>query len=241
MKKMYCLLSLALPPLALLHAQAPQQLEAPYIEVTGTAENAVVPDEIYLGIAISEKNDGRIKTSIETQEIKLKDAIQNVGINLENLYLSGAAADLVKVKWRKKDAVSKKGYTLKLSSATELGKVLQALDGIDIDDAQIIKLGHSQMEVLRKEVRIAAMKAAKEKADYMLAAIGEKTGKPLVVKDVSDRYLDYGSSGAPGASSNIYMRQQDGYNYDIKDKDGEIEFNKINIKTSVYIKFSIQN
>ena len=46
--------------------------EQPYIEVTGTAEKEVIPDEIYIGIIIREKYVNKEKVTIEEQEQKLK-------------------------------------------------------------------------------------------------------------------------------------------------------------------------
>ena len=46
--------------------------EQPYIEVTGTAEKEVTPDEIYIGIIIREKYVNKVKVTIEEQEEKLK-------------------------------------------------------------------------------------------------------------------------------------------------------------------------
>ena len=43
-----------------------------HIDVTGTAETEVVPDEIYVAIVIRERYEGREKISIESQEEKLK-------------------------------------------------------------------------------------------------------------------------------------------------------------------------
>jgi hypothetical protein len=89
--------------------------ELPYIEVDGTAEKEVVPDEIYIGIIIHEKYVNKVKITIEEQEEKLKSGIKSLGIDLENLYLSDANADYVKVRWQKKDVLTMKEYTLKVS------------------------------------------------------------------------------------------------------------------------------
>ena len=42
----------------------------------------------------------------------------------------------------------------------------------------------------RKEVKIQAIKAAKEKANYLLNAIGNKAGKPLEIIEISDNDSD---------------------------------------------------
>lgn len=219
----------------------PQTEEPPYIEVTGTAEKEVVPDQIFVEIVIREKYENRIKISIEEQEVKLRNSIKSLGIDLANLYLSDANADYVKVRWQKKDLLTKKEYTLKVSTATTVGQVFQELENLEITDASISKVSHSKLDSLRKEVKITAIKAAKDKADYLLAAIGEQTGKPLVIKE-NDISQTHTYSNVAIAVSNL--NQNDEF-YNVagdlsKTGDNEIQFQKIKIQTSIYVKFSIQ-
>jgi uncharacterized protein YggE len=146
--------------------------EQPYIEVTGTAEQEIVPDEIYIGIVIREKYAGKVKLSIEEQEVKLKNAVKSLGIDLDNLYLSDVNADYVKIRWQKKDVLTKKEYTLKVSNATAVGQVFVELEKLEITDGFIAKVNHSKMDKWKKEVKIQAIQDAKEKAQYLLKAIG---------------------------------------------------------------------
>ena len=215
--------------------------EQPYIEVNGTSEMEVVPDEIYIGIIINEKYENRVKVSIEEQEEKLKSAVKSLGIDLSNLYLSDVNADYVKIRWQKKDVLTKKDYTLKVSNATTVGLVFLELEKLEIRDAFISKVNHSKMDSLRKEVKTKAIKAAKDKADYLLAAIGEQTGKPLVVKD--NEYTSVGNMAnvnVRGSSSFGEVFFVDGINKMRSEGNNEIEFRKIKIQTSIYIKFSIK-
>jgi len=118
--------------------------EQPYIEITGTAEKEVVPDEIYIGIIIREKYVNKVKVTIEEQEEKLKNAVKSLGIDLTNLYLSDANADYVKIRWQKKDVLTKKDYTLKVSNATTVGQVFLELEKLEITDAYISRVNHSK-------------------------------------------------------------------------------------------------
>jgi len=212
--------------------------ERPYIEVTGTAEKEVIPDEIYIGIIIREKYENKVKVTIEEQEEKLKSAIKSLGIDLENLYLSDANADYVKIRWQKKDVLTKKDYTLKVSTATAVGQVFQELEKLEIKDAYISKVSHSKLDSLRKEVKIMAIKAAKDKADYLLTAIGEQTGKPLVIKENEMLPIQTFVNVRGSRSSETAYNFED---INIKSLDNnEIQFQKIKIQTSIYVKFSIK-
>jgi uncharacterized protein len=209
----------------------------PFIEVTGTAEKEVIPDEIYIAIIIRERYVNKEKISIEAQEEKLKSAIKSLGINLNDLSLSDANADFVKIRWQKKDVLTKKDYTLKVSTATTVGQVFLELEKLQITDAYVSRVDHSKMDSLRKEVKITAIKAAKEKADYLLKAIGEQTGKPLIIKE--NEVLGGHRSNVRGVVAQHKYGRSDSENLSEED-DKDIEFQKINIQTSIYVKFTIK-
>lgn len=214
--------------------------EKPYIEVTGTAEKEVIPDEIYINIIIREKYVNREKVTIEAQEEKLKAVLKEIGVDISNLSLADANADYVKVKWQTKDVLTKKDYSLKVSDATTLGQVFQQLSKLEINDAYVSKVDHSKIDSLKKETRITAIKAAKEKADYLLSAIDEQTGKPLVITENSNiiQKARYESMALSNISSVASMTAG---LYQEEDKlKNEIQFQKIKITATIYVKFSIK-
>lgn len=96
--------------------------------------------------------------TIEEQEAKLKTAIKSLGIDLANLNLSDANADYVKIRWQKKDVLTKKDYTLKVSTATSVGQVFLELQKLEITEAYISKVNHSKMDSLRKEIEFQKIK-----------------------------------------------------------------------------------
>lgn len=213
--------------------------EQPYIEVTGTAEKEVIPDEIYISIVIREKYEGKTKITIEEQEEKLKEGLILIGVDIKNLSLSDANADFVKVKWQRKDVLTKKDYVLKTANATSVGQVFQKLEELEILDAYISKVSHSKIDSLRKEVKIQAMKAAKEKADYLLNVIGQQTGQALVVTEsfqnntVTNREImalpQRNVNSMAGVDSKVGLTP----NF-------EIQFQKIKLTASIYVKFAIK-
>lgn len=214
--------------------------DKPYIEVTGTAEREIIPDEIYVGITLRERVVNKEKLSIEAQEEKLKNALKETGIDIaKNLSVSDLNADFIRVRWRKKDVITQKDYTLKVADATTLGKVFQKLDELDILDAKINRVYHSKMDSLRKSMKIAAIKAAKEKADYLLHAIGEQASTPLIIKEQEDNF----TNDLNAFRGNVYIKANKSYdNLDqlIDSEKDEIEFKKIKIRAVIYVKFGIK-
>lgn len=212
----------------------------PYIEVLGTSEMEIIPDEIYIGIVIRERYVNKTKITIEEQEEKLKKSLQNIDIRLENLYLSDLNADFVKVHWRKKDVITKKEYTLKLSTASELSAVFQELENIEINEASISRVDHSKIDSLRKQVKIQAIKDAKDKADYLLTAIGERAGKPLVITESPMTITRNEVSRLPVRSTTRIVETGGGVHSLMENKKVEIEFQKIKLYSNLYVKFSIE-
>jgi len=213
----------------------------PYIEVTGTAEKEIIPNEIYIAITIRERHEGKEKITIEKQEADLKESLKSIGIPLDNLSLSDANADYIRVKWTKKDVIAKTEYSLKVGDALTVGKVFEKLDELKIVDAYISKVSHSKLDEFKKEVKIMAIKAAKDKADYLLAAINEQTGMPLIIKEITALPL----SNVAG----VNVRYDNGYdkeryyfseNKSSSNDDLTIQFSKIKLQNSIYVKFEIK-
>lgn len=217
-----------------------QHEEKPYIEVTGTAELEVVPDEIYINLIIRERFVNKEKITIEEQEAKLKNALRKTGVDLSNLYLTNANADFIRVRYRKKGVVTQKDYTLKVTDAVTVGKVFDELDSLEINDAYIARTSHTKMDSLKKELKIQAVKAAKAKADYLLNAIGEQTGKPLIVRE--DANIATALQRVPGvnyyANSRLgYLAEADGRD---KPEEAEIQFQKVKLQAGIYVRFLIR-
>ena len=118
-----------------------------------------------------ERIENKVKITIAEQETKLKTELTNLNIPLTDLSLSDANANYVKVKWTKKDVMAQSEYILKVGDATTVGSVFEKLDELKIHDANIDRVSHSKMEEYRKEVKIMAIKAAKEKAEALAARL----------------------------------------------------------------------
>jgi uncharacterized protein YggE len=213
--------------------------EKPFIEVTGIAEQEIVPDEIFVSITLREIFVNREKVTIDAQETRLKEALTSIGISLNNLSLADADADYVRVRWTRKDLLTRKDYILKLNSAMQVGQVFQELDKLEINDANVSRVNHSKIDSLNKAVKIMAIKAAKEKADYLLAAINEKTGQPLIINESGQKFLHAspGVINTRGARLNEVEYFVDGVK--TKGIEKEIQFEKIKIRSEIYVKFLI--
>ena len=183
MKKLVLFFAIILSGMTVTAQQIVQPEEKPNIEVTGSAEMEIVPDEIYINIVLREKNKNNDKFKIEAQEDALLQKLKENGFDINNLSLSGADGDLQYRVFRKNKVLTEKRLLMKVQNAGEVNKLFRLLDELEIEDAGISRTSHSQIEKFRKEIKIEAMKNAKDKADYLLLAIGEQTGKPIVIRE----------------------------------------------------------
>ena len=132
-------------------AQEKNFIDTPYIEVTGKAEMEVVPDEIYVGITINEK-DNKGKVSVDQQEQEMFKQLKEIGIDVEkDLVVQDMSSDLQSFFLRKNAILTSKSYQLKVNSATQLGKAFQALQAAGISDVRIERTDISNIDELRQE------------------------------------------------------------------------------------------
>ena len=216
-------------------AQLMQEAVKPYIEVVGNGEMEIVPNEIYISFTLKERMDGKKKIEIESQEKELKKQLQKAGFDLANLSLADASADFVTIKRKNQEVLASKNYILKVATTTQVASVFEVLDNVQALNGDITRVAHSEIEKYRKEVKILAMKAAKEKAGYLLEAVGEKVGKPLMIQE-RENYDDF----VPMPRMMANMKMAMGVEADMAEQVPEISFQKIKLKYSVFARFEIQ-
>ncbi len=213
-----------------------QQNDIPYIEVEGSAEKEIIPDEIYTRITLRERTEGKKTISVTSQEEELKKGIQSLGLSLDDLSFSDADADFIKIKWRKKGVISQAQYTMKTIDASSTAKLFELLDELKIKDAFIVKIDYSEKEILRKELKIKAIKVAKEKAKYLVEAIDNSLGKPLKILEISENRPRYDYQYM-GRQSNFVL---DDIVYESEESIPELQFEKLKYRYEVYVAFEIK-
>ena len=173
------ILAAAVALLALPAAAQVQEAFPSYIQVNGRAAREIAPDEFYLQIVINER-DSKGKVSVESQQRDMIAALKRLGVNVEKQL---KVANLSSEFFKKNTSVATAKYQLQLGSSAEVGKVWQALDGLGISNVSILKVSHSQLERYKSEVRVEAMRNAKQNAATLAEAIGQTIGKCFYVYD----------------------------------------------------------
>lgn len=180
------LIAMAVVTLMALPAAAQMQEAYPsYIQVTGRAEKELTPDEFYLQIVINER-DSKGKISVESQQRDMVAVLRKLGVDVEKqLKMANLSSEFFK----KNTSVAMAKYQLQLGSSGEVAKVWQALDDLGISNISILKVTHSQLDKYKQEVRLEAMRNARESAQEMAGAIGQTIGKCFYIYDSNSNVL----------------------------------------------------
>lgn len=214
------------------------------ISVTGTAEAEVVPDEIYVQVDLKEYDKRNVgKIDIETIKSNFLAACQNIGIAANDISVQsfgGNDNNYWQIKRKKKDPDLKAtiSYWVKLNTTSKMDELVDKLDDEATQNFFIAKTNYSKREELKKQMKISAIKAAKDKAVYLSDAINEHVGAAVTITDV-----DYESNvvnnvtGYTANNAKYYKNSNALYFNDITN---EIGFGKIKFQFQVSVVFALQ-
>jgi len=163
------------------------------INVSGSAETEVTPDIIYIGISLKEylkDNNSKKKVDITALENQLYAAVQKAGISKENLTVSNLSSwNYATEKKKNPDFLASKQYRLKVADLNKFNAILEDIDAKGIASTNIESYDYSKIESLKKDLKIKALLAAKEKAVYMVEALGDKLGNVIDIQDGGDNII----------------------------------------------------
>jgi hypothetical protein len=226
--KRLMLLPLLIFPLFL---SAQEIFKEPFIEVTGTAYREIEPNEIYVVIRLKEFEENRQKTSLEKLEKDFYDAVKAAGIDRKRVELADAGSDLEKFRRKDKEAFRAKTFQIKLTSAAELEKLIDKLQAVKVDAADVTRLHHSDYEKIKMELKVEALKTARTKAETLVQAVGAQIGKPLMIRDFdfAQPYMEM--------NANVRMMKMES---DQMQAEEPIAFRKIKLQTQITAQFEIK-
>lgn len=167
-----------------------------YIEVKGSAEMEIEPDELVLAITIEEYWKEEFEKKKDFKDFKNKVPIAEIEDELiKNMRKAGINKDDIVVKnmgnywrYRGKEFLFNKQLEVKVFDLSKINKLMQLADAKGIKSMRIAELKHSNMDKFKKEVKVQALKNAQEKAKYLLASIGEELGKVQTITEITDGY-----------------------------------------------------
>lgn len=202
-----------------------------YIEVSGKAETLIAPDEIYVGITLTEKNH---KKPIEEQEKLLVANLKSLGIDTDKDFSVSNFNGMYTRHFLKRNEVEKvKEYQIIIHDGFTLSKTYSVLDQLNITNVKIIKVSHSEIEKIRRETKINALKAAKQKAKEYAKAIDQNIGDALFIQE--NDFSNYTQARMREFNTSNVVYEKDKFsNID------DLSFQKIKVTASILTRFELR-
>jgi uncharacterized protein len=208
-------------------------IDQPYLETSARVDTLVTPDRIYLSILITEK-DTKGKISVEELENKMADKLKQLNINLDKqLTLSDLSSNFKKYFLKQQDVLKSKAYSLLVYDALTAGKVIAALEEIDISNVNLEKTEYFKIEELQLNLKSKAVQKARSNAMAMVKPLNQKIGNAIYITDFGSPYLMQGQlAGVTMRGASLKNREE----Y----KPIDIEFEKIKVESEVKVTFKLE-
>jgi len=211
-----------------------------YIEVTGKAELEISPDMIYLKIVLSDKNN-KDKLTLPEIEKKMINKLTEIGINVnKDLSLMDFVSNLKVYLFKTNDVVLTKQYQLIVHDSKTLQKVFFEFQNLGISNVSIEKLEHSQIEQYRKDVKVSAVKAAKDKAEILAIALNQKIGKAIYVQEAENLNGNTMSNLLQGRIAGVQVSNVTIKGTSDNSMEPDIEFEKIKVESTFLVRFELE-
>ncbi len=170
--------------------------EVRFIEVHGSAEMEVQPDEMILSITIQEYFEEEFQKNKEPKDYKTKVPLAKIEDELiKSLRKAGIEKDDIRVRsmgnyWRQqgKEFLFSKNLEVKITDFSKVNQLTSLVDAKGIRSLNVGQMSHSELEKFRRQVKTDALKDAREKAAYMVESLGEELGEVLSINEMNDGY-----------------------------------------------------
>lgn len=210
------------------------------ITVTGSAEMELIPDEIYVNIKLQEyqkKFQEKNELELIKKEFLASCAAAGIADTCISIYSYDGFNNYLSSKRKKpKDAelYTSITYQVKFNSSRQMDLLIEKLDDEATKSFDIERTSHSRIEEYRKQVKIQSIKAARDKAVYLLDALGEKAMTLITVTELDEpaypnTYYQYNNAIAPGFFQDSIIAPAT-----------DILFRKIKLRNEVQVVYSIR-
>jgi uncharacterized protein YggE len=216
------------------------------ISVTGSAEMEVIPDEIYVQVDLREyKKKGEDKVDIEKIKADFLNYCKAVGIIESNISVASFDGYNMANIWRRRkkdpELLASISYQIKFGSTKLIDDLVNMLDDQATNNFRITKATHSKISDYRKQLKIQAVKAAKEKALYLTEAVNEQLGQAVEISEPlesvsSDVISSYYNNKSKMSNEVYYGDNKGGYSV----TDAGVDFRKIKLRFEVKALYALK-
>src|SRR5436190_6566006 len=183
MKKLLLLTLVFAAPLVPALAQQAQQ--PPQINISGSADVKVAPDQVNIRVGVETRNENldEARRKHDDRMKRARQFLKSAGVSAKDIQTDfiSVAPEYNNDSWHTKPVVyiARKSIEINLTNITKLEMIMTGLLTNGVDHIHNVEFRTSQLRKYRDEARAKAIQAAKEKADALCAELGVKRGKPL--------------------------------------------------------------
>lgn len=212
------------------------------ISVTGSAEMDIVPDEIYVQADLREyKKKGGDKADLESIKTNFLAVCTSIGIADSLISIASYEGyNYNSWRWKRKrdpDMYASISYQIKFKDSKKVDELIEKLDDEATGNFQIVKTSHSRIQEFRRELKIEAVKQAKQKGLYLTEALGEKLGEAITINEPDENSVFL---YALAKTSNTSLKEDKMQGVTSNSDDAAIDFKKIKLKYDVKILFALK-
>jgi len=212
------------------------------ISVTGSAEMEVIPDEIYVQVDLREyKKKGEEKTDLDKIKTHFLASCRAAGIPDSNISVASYEGYNMSNIWRRRrkdpDLLSSITYQVKFNNTRLMDELVNRLDDEATNNFSITRTSHSKLTEYRKQLKLMAVKAAKEKAIYLSESVNEQLGAAItIVEPEESRTSDILSERY---KSNVALKEQTSKDYYSVNEAG-VDYRKIRLRFDVKVLYALK-
>lgn len=175
---------------------AQNQGEHKYIEVTGSAEMSIQPDEVEIAIVLQDN-----RNSFEKREDEFIGICKKYKVGEDQLAFKTANSEWGYWNywwywWYYRSSTDlMQTYKIKVTTKTNLLDFVKELNKPWVRNISVGATSNKDLQHYRKEVKKEAVRMAKEKATYLLEAIDESIGSVISIEEVNTDNAKTGPNG----------------------------------------------
>jgi uncharacterized protein len=213
------------------------------ISVIGSAEMDVIPDEIYVQVDLREyKKKGEDKIELDKIKTDFLATCKSIGVVDSNISISSFDGYNMSTIWRRRkkdpDLMASIIYQIKFRNSTLIDALVDKLDDQATSNFGIVRTSHSKINEYRKQLKALAVKAAKDKAQYLTEAINEQVGQAITIAEPEESSSSDVFGAKNRGANSLYKDKSSFENYDYNNSG--IDFKKIKLRYDVKVLFSLK-
>ena len=126
-------------------------------------------------------------------------------------------------------------YQVKLRNAAQVDQLVDKLDDNATQNFYISRTSHSKLDEYRRNLKIQAVKAAKEKADYLSNAVNENVGVAVTINEPNEYFQPYYAN----MRSNVMMKEA-AMDQSAPAEQPQADFKKMKLRYDVSVVFELK-